>query len=92
MLELKIYFLSDYYFSLYSFSKRAIFQLYHGENNLYFDDAYSDTDDVRFVLEQHALLIFYSADSLKQQSAVRHVAPFKHIILTPSQKVFALTP
>ena len=58
MLELNIYFLSDYYFSLYSFSKRAISQLYHGENKLYFDDVYDDTDDVRFALEQHALLIF----------------------------------
>jgi hypothetical protein len=35
---------------------------------------------------------FYSANSLKQQSANRHVAPLGHIILIPSQPVFALSP
>jgi hypothetical protein len=30
-------------------------------------------DEVRFVLDQHAKLDFYSASSLKQQSADRHV-------------------
>jgi len=29
---------------------------------------------------------------MKQQSAGRHVTPFVHIILIPSQPVFALTP
>jgi hypothetical protein len=48
----------------------TIFQLYHGENKLIFND-----DEVRFVLAQHALLDFYSASSLKQQSADRNVAP-----------------
>jgi hypothetical protein len=37
-------------------------------------------------------LDFYSASSLKQQSAGRHVAPLGHIILIPSQPVFALSP
>ena len=60
----------------------AIFQLYHGENKLIF----------RFVLDQHAELDFYSASSLKQQSADRHVAPLGHIILLPNQPVFALSP
>jgi len=32
---------------------------------------YDDNDD-RFVLDQHVQLDFYSASSLKQQSAVRH--------------------
>jgi hypothetical protein len=32
-----------------------------------------DDDEVRFVLDQHAELDFYSASSLKQQSAGRHV-------------------
>jgi len=32
-------------------------------------------DEVHFVLDQHTLLDFYSASSLKQQSADRHVAP-----------------
>jgi hypothetical protein len=49
-------------------------------------------DDICFVLDQHADLDFYSAISLKQQSAGRHVAPLWHIILIPSQQVFAFTP
>ena len=51
-----------------------------------------DDDEVRFVLDQHAELDLYSASSLKQQSAGRHVAPLGHIILIPSQPVFALSP
>ena len=50
-----------------------------------------DDDDVRFVLDQHAEFEFYSASSLKQQYAGRHVAPLGHIILNPSQSVFALS-
>ena len=34
-----------------------------------------DDDEVHFVLGQHAELDFYSASSLKQQTAGRHVAP-----------------
>jgi hypothetical protein len=41
---------------------------------------WDDDDEVRFVLDQHAELDFYSASSLKQQFAVRHVAPLGHII------------
>jgi len=37
------------------------------------------------------LLDFYSASSLKQQSADRHVAPLGHIFLIPSQSVVALS-
>jgi hypothetical protein len=48
-----------------------------------------DDDEVRFVLDQHAELDFYSASSLKQQSAGRHVAPDMSI---PSQPVVALSP
>ena len=51
-----------------------------------------DDDEVRFVLDQHAELDFYSASSLKQPSMGRHVAPLGHIIVTPSQPVFALSP
>jgi len=51
-----------------------------------------DDDEVHFVLDQYAELDFYSASSLKQQSASRHVAPIGHIILIPSQPVFALSP
>jgi hypothetical protein len=49
-------------------------------------------NEVHFDLDQHAELEFYSASSLKQQSEGRHVAPLGHIILIPSQPVFALTP
>jgi hypothetical protein len=51
-----------------------------------------DDDEVLFVLDQHAELDLYSARSLKQQSAGRHVAPLGNIILIPSQPVFALSP
>jgi hypothetical protein len=51
-----------------------------------------DDDEVCFVLDQHDELDFYSAISLKQQSAGRHVAPLGHIILIPSQPVVALSP
>ena len=50
-----------------------------------------DDDEVRFVLDQHTELDFYSASSLKQPSTDRHVAPLEHIILIPSRPVFALT-
>jgi hypothetical protein len=47
-----------------------------------------DDDEVRFVLDQHTELDFFSASTLKQQSADRHVAP---LILILSQPVFALS-
>jgi hypothetical protein len=50
-------------------------QVYHGENKLHFNVMMYD---VRFVLDQHADLDFYSASSLKQQSADRHVTPLGH--------------
>ena len=50
-----------------------------------------DDDEVCFVLSQQVELDFYSASSPKQQSAGRHVAPLGHIILIPSQPVFALS-
>jgi hypothetical protein len=43
-------------------------------------------------LDQHTELDFYSASSLKQQSADRHVTPLGHIILIPSRPVFAVLP
>jgi len=59
--------------------------------NFQWDD---DDDDyeVRFVLDQHAQMDFYSASSLKQQSVDRHIASLEHIILIQSQPVFALSP
>jgi hypothetical protein len=49
-----------------------------------------DDDEVRFVLDKHAMLDFYCASSLKQQSSDKLFAPFWHIILIPSQLVFLL--
>ena len=49
--------------------------------------------DVRFVLDQHALSGFYSANSRKQQSLGGYICrSTRHIILIPSQPVFALAP
>ena len=62
-------------------AKSAIFQLYHGQNKLIFQ---WDDDKVRFVLNQHAKLDFYSASSLKQQSVDRRLTPLGHIFLIPS--------
>jgi hypothetical protein len=44
------------------------------------------------IVANSAELDFYSASSLKQQSAGRHVAPLWHIILILGQQVFALSP
>jgi hypothetical protein len=44
---------------------------------------YRNENDIRFVLWQHR------SSSLKKQCAVRHIAPLGHIILIPSQPVFA---
>jgi hypothetical protein len=49
------------------------------------------SSEIRFVLDQRAEYDFYIASSLKQQSAGRHVVPHGHIILIPSQPVFALS-
>ena len=51
-----------------------------------------DGDEVRFVLDQPAYLDLYSASPLNQQSAGRNIGPLRHIILIPSQPIFALTP
>jgi hypothetical protein len=48
-------------------------------------------DDVRFVLDQHVHFDLYTASSVKQSTG-RHVAPLRHIILIPSQPVFAFIP
>jgi len=40
----------------------------------------NDDDEFRLVLDQHALLNFYSASSLKQQSTDRYVAPLGHMV------------
>jgi len=51
-----------------------------------------DDDEVRFVVGQHAQLDFYSASSLKQHPAGKHVAPLVHILLIRRQSDNAITP
>ena len=63
-------------------------QLYHGEREKTFQ-----WDDVRFVLDQHVWLDFYSASSLKLQSADSMLfRSLRYIIPNPRQPIFALTP
>jgi hypothetical protein len=48
-------------------------------------------DEVRLILDQHAELdFFYSASSVKQHSAGRHVTPLGHTILIQSQSLLFL--
>jgi len=56
-------------------SEQCCAQLYYGGNKL----------QVRFVLDQHTWLNFYSNSPFKQQFVDRHVAPLGHIILIPRQ-------
>ena len=49
-------------------------------------------DEVHFVLDQYAMLNFYSVSSLKQQSADRYIAQLGLIILILSQPDFVLSP
>jgi hypothetical protein len=73
------------------YANSSIFQLYHGEpaqDNFEWDD-----DEIRFVLDQHAELVFFhSSSSLKQQSAGKAVAPLGHIIIIPSKPVLVFPP
>jgi hypothetical protein len=64
-------------------AKWAIFWLFHGKNKVRFDEMM-----MTFTL---FWMEFYGASSLKKQSAVKHVAPFGHIILIPRHPVFSLT-
>jgi competence transcription factor ComK len=63
-------------------TKSTIVQLYHGENQLIFNEMMTIT----------LSCIFYSASSLIQQSKLRHIAPFGQIIPILNQPVFALFP
>jgi len=44
------------------------------------------------MLDQNSEYHFYSAGSLKQHSADRHVTPVWQVILTPRQPVFIIIP
>jgi hypothetical protein len=48
-------------------------------------------NQVLFALDEHTQLDLYRASSLKQQFTGKHVVPFGHIILIPSQSVFVHT-
>jgi hypothetical protein len=65
-----------------------LFSIFHCEKKQ--DYIRADDDDVRFVLAQHTQSYLYSASSLKQISAGRHITPLGHIILIPSRSVFLL--
>jgi hypothetical protein len=49
-------------------------------------------DEIYFVLDQHTWLDFNSASLLKQEFTGTYVVQLRHIILIPSQPVFALSP
>jgi hypothetical protein len=68
----------------------AIFKLYRGKNKLILNEMMMMSSTLYY--SNTLKLDIYSASSLKQQSADRHVAPLCHIILIPSQPVFTLTP
>jgi len=51
-----------------------------------------DDGEVGFVLDQHAELDFIVLAHWNNSPQVDNVVPFRHIILIPSQPVFALTP
>ena len=57
------------------------YQQYHGENKFHFDET-----------KMSDLILYQRTNSLKQQSVIRHVAPHGHIILIPSESVFAIIP
>ena len=52
-----------------------------------------DHENIHFVLiRPKPQLYIYNASTLKQQSAGRHVAPLRHIILIAGQPVFTVGP
>jgi hypothetical protein len=69
-----------------------IYQLLQSTNTITPASIRSSRTTFSSSLVKHAELDFYSGSSLKQQSAGRHVALLGHIILIPSQPVFALSP
>jgi hypothetical protein len=83
-----------------TYGKWANFKLYHAENKFQSMRWYcplitrpthraGDEDEVRFVLDQNASLDIYSW--LKQHSVERHIAPLRHIIVIPRQRVFLVS-
>ena len=68
---------------------QQFFSYFDGENNLIFNEMMMRSP---LCLTNTLKLIFYSASSLKQQSADRLVGTLLHITLIPSQPVFALLP
>jgi hypothetical protein len=54
------------------------------------DQFQGDDDEVRFVLDQHTLFDFFSATSLEQHYADRHVSPFLNIDILESKIMLGL--
>jgi uncharacterized membrane protein len=70
---------------------------YHNDTYIFcFSDHSRNILGLKIIIISTIVLIFIgnniSAYSLKQQSAGRHVAPLRHIIMIVSLPVFALTP
>jgi hypothetical protein len=63
----------------------SVFQPYHGENKLHFDEMM-----VMLYSRPTSLVRFFSASSLKHLPTDRHVAPLGDSILVPSHPIFAL--
>jgi hypothetical protein len=63
----------------------TIYQIYHGEHKLIFNEMMMRANVV------DAELDCYSAISLKQQSEDRYIVQLWHIILIPGHPVFALS-
>jgi len=61
---------------------------FFSENKLHF--WWDEENDVRFVLDKHIELNFYSASSLKQQSAGKHFSSLRRIILIPRHQSLLL--
>jgi hypothetical protein len=62
----------------------AIFQLYHGDNKSIFNEMMMRSNTLRWIF----IVLAHWNNSCED----RHVAPLTHIILIPSQPVFALSP
>jgi hypothetical protein len=76
-------------------SKWAIFQLYHSENKLHFDEMMTMISALHYNTNTLSLIFIVLAHWNNSSRVSLHsdtLVPLGHIILIPSQLVFALTP
>ena len=66
----------------------TIFQLYHGENKIIFNEMIMSSALYKINMLSWIFIVLAHWN----KSAERHVAPLGHIILIPNQPAFALTP